>query len=280
VPAPARPGAQEMEYIAVGGALGGFVGIDSSVEITEEEQKRIVGADTVDALVRAAGVDATEPSEGHVRFAVDRGARPLAQAMGAMLDAMAQAPAIEVEFYDAPVGARLPTDGPLPIGMRRIGATTLECVDESGVVLQVYDEESVVRDWDIEVAQGSRIPDPKCQRAAAGLFVNLRRNRERLELDGEYSVRQPTKTLSVALSAPSVAFDPESRAKTEGAQPMRMAPIVLPADIVNIDVPTLHRLPFSLRTTVKAGAPTVVRQSAAPVLGPDRELLIVVRSHE
>lgn len=280
VPPPPRPGVRDFEYAAIGSALLGFVGVDGSHEFDEADEKRLLAADTFAALLQSAGIVAEEPSEVPLRSATDRDARPLGQAVAAMFDAMTQAPPIDVEFYDAPSGARLPLEGPLPAGVRRIGAVTLECVDDTGAVLQAYEVESILRDWDIEVAQASRITDPKCRRAEAGLFVNLRRSRERLELDGEYSVRQPTRTSAVILSAPMVAFDPVAPSKADGAQPAKVPPIVLPADVVNIDVPTVQRLPLSLRTTVRAGAPIVARQAASMVLGDGRELLIVVRSRE
>ena len=60
----------------------------------------------------------------------------------------------------------------------------------------------VLHDWNVEVASGARIPQPRCRRVSTGLVLNLRRLGDEVEVDGELAAITDEGRRTLALSQP------------------------------------------------------------------------------
>jgi hypothetical protein len=257
---PARPGGHDLEYVTPCGAFQGFRTLPEWPQDAERQQLPGLLPSLVNDLNLVEATDS--PS---AKVAVDAAADTVRGALGALFDASTQGPPVEIACYDVGAGDKSDKDGAPPAGSRRLAAVLAGIVDDTWSCATAYDEQSFVRDWDVEVAQAARIPDPKVSRTHDGVFLNYRRRGDRLELEGELALRAPTVTRMVALDAEMLAADASK--------------VLLPVDKVAIEEPVVHRLPFAGRFLLRAGTAATAR-FAAPALGDGREVLVVVRLRE
>jgi hypothetical protein len=258
---PARPGGHDVEYVTPCGAFQGFRTLP---EWPQDAERQLLPG-LLPSLVNDLNlVDATDGPSAKV--AVDAAADSVRGALGALFDASTQGPPVEIACYDVGAGDKIDKDGAPPAGSRRLAAVLAGAVDDTWSCATAYDEQSYVRDWDVEIAGAARIADPKVFRTHDGVFVNYRRRGDRLELEGELALRAPTVTRLVALDVEMVAEDASNR-------------VLLPQDKVAIEEPVVHRLPFAGRFLLRPGTAASAR-FAAPVLGEGREVLVVVRQRE
>lgn len=267
VPPPARPGGRTVEYAQPLPALAGFASERELPALLEQDGERLglQGASWDESDAMSAG-------EGGARVAFDTAAGELAAKAGALLDSVRVGGPVSIEVFDVAAG-----QGPGSNDARRLGAAELTPADDTDALVQVLDGEDYVRDWDVEVAQSSRMPDPKTGRVHSGLSLQLRRSQDRLTIRGEFSWRAPSTfvrtRMSQAMVARSGSTEPDGR-----SQP-READVLLPADSVAIESPVRMLVPIRVQAALRPGTETEARIGAA-LLGPDRELLIRVRAAE
>jgi hypothetical protein len=276
-PAPVRPGGHEVEHAAWSGRLEGFRSHDY-VEGREDPEPPAPWLDTVAEYAKLTLLTANDDSGA--RIALDGSAERVRSLLASRFAAVGPAATFDLTLVDAPAGTGVGSDGALPDGARRIGHARLQLVPGTWACATAYDERSVLHDWDVEVAQASRIPDPKLVRVQHGMFVNARVADGVLEVDGEWSWRDADVVQDAALSA--AVQTPElvnARRSGEHAVAEKVPAVLLPPDRVRIEQPVRLRMPFAARLPLRQDAPVVARQAAA-AFGQGRELLLVARPVE
>src|SRR5690606_35078961 len=132
-------------------------------------------------------------------------------------------------------------------------------------------EQSYVRRHEFEVAQSSRIPDPKIDVVEDGWFATLRIEADRsghlrtAELDLSIEQLDELRELSVAANQASIGDAPEN-------------PIRLPQDVVRIELPIERRLPWKVAVRLDDEGRAVIRRSASTLFGAGRELVVRLRA--
>jgi hypothetical protein len=280
IPRPMRPGGHDLEYTAAVGPFGGFRSTDADRSVAGEPELRSAVGDAIEGAAMTTFAALDETMAPYVAF--DGDALELRAAATSMFASLETTSTVDVQCFDVPRDAAGTADGAVPAGARLLGSTKLDVVHGTWACATSYDESSIVRDWDVEVAEAARIPDPKVARSHHGFWLNLRASAGHLEIEGEYSrrseLRRDLLTLSQAIGVPS---DPgtertSTRPNQTVKQPARPG-LSLAADCVFVDRPIVQRAPFAARLALRGGT-GVARFDGGRTLGPDRELLLVVRA--
>lgn len=259
VPPAVRPGSHELEIVS---PMGAFTGFRSIAERMEGEEPQLAEGLAVQ-LLDFDGLLSTGSEPEHY-VALDALAEQVRAGWTGLMAAAVQGAPLELAVFDAPLGAECGADGAAPPGATRLASARVACVDDTWAAVTSYQERSYIRDWQVEIAQDSRIPSPQVSRTHDGVCMNLRRRGDRVELDGELVVRAPSQVQRVLLAPPYSAGS------------TRIVQRDVPEVAVLVEAPVVHRLPVRGRLLLKAGTASVLRQSA-PGLGAGRELLVVVR---
>ncbi len=134
-----------------------------------------------------------------------------------------------------------------------------------------------VRDWDVEVAQSSRMPDPKVVILRHGYHVDAR---VLVAVDG--ALRAVALRTRVArldrVDTVDALLSRVSRAGGVADKSGSTSPaIVLPQDVVNVESPVLrhHSLSAVMRLDAKGSA--VLRRAAPRLLGKGRDLVVLIQ---
>jgi len=267
------PGGHELEYAVDFPQLAGFRTLSVRPEGLEGplEQRGLCEAVQLE-FAGMAPLLAIEPLEdGGVLVALDEAARSMRHLVAAHLAAAPAGPHIELSFFDVPAGGQAEA-----ASARKIGGMTADLVVGSWYCATAYRDRSVLADWEVEIAQSARIPTPITRRVHDGLFVNMRWQRGKLEIDGEYSRRREDDSqelpLNVAMAVVATSKSPKNGRLVDD----HVDATFLPQDRVRIEKPIVHRAPFAALLDVQADAVVAVRQSTG-LFGSDRELLITAR---
>lgn len=277
VPQPAQPGGQAFEYLVLPPGNLGFRSELVGFEIERTGPEADDGG--VGDLASQVGADVRFKS-GRTGVLVGESAPRMVVAASAMLESLAATPALTATLMEVPTGSRPAADGALPADGRIVGQATLAPVQGVWSSVQIYDDQSYLRDWDVEVAQASRIPDPKVDRLASGLFVDVRCIGEDVMLAGEWVRLLELTTERVALSA-AIGVPPSAR----GSGGNNNAPVTvhefpalhLPPDEVNFERPVVQRLPLRATLRLEQGKASCVRAAGDGAVAPGRELWLCVR---
>lgn len=277
VPQPAQPGGQAFEYLMLPpsrlGFRSGFVGQEAEREIAPQEDGGAGDlAAQIGADVRLRG--------GRAAVFIGESAPRMVAAANALVDSIAQAPTIVATLVDLPTGSRPAADGSVPAEGRVVGQATVAAIANAWSSVQVYDDQNYLRDWDVEVAQASRIPDPKVDRLGTGLFLDVRSDGTAATLVGEWTRLLDMSVEKVALSA-AIGVPPAAR----GSGGNNNAPVTvhefpalhLPPDEVAFERPVVQRLPLRASLRLEPGKTTCVRAAGDGAVAPGRELWLCVR---
>jgi hypothetical protein len=274
VPAPARPGGHDVEYVPCWSDFTGFRS-EPYAELERGDDDPSVAEADFRATLAAAGVSTHDTGGGVAVFGVDKEAEQL-RALVRTRHLRARPVSVHLAAYDAPAGKQLGDDG-APAEARLLADMRLQTVFGSWATATAYEELTVATDWDVEVAQSSRIPQPRFERLAAGLFMNLRCSDDAVEVDGELSWRAPLDgrryQLARAVDAPG-----EARAVKAGESAVlqEVPPTHLPREAVSIEHAPVQRLPLLFRQPLRRDQPSVWRCTSA-LLPAGRELVVTVR---
>ena len=289
LPAPVRPGGRDLGIFTMRSPTGGFRslavphtdesdrGRDGELERSWDDPSELAGGGA-----QWLGLPEDDPQPDVERYLVvgEQGVASAA-AVRAWFEARPLGPELHMRCFDVPVG----TPWPIPAGReadaRAVGSARLAQVEGTWSATAVHSESTVLRDWDSEVAQAARIPDPRCERVSAGFVVNARMVGGLLDLELEVSrivdPGQKELQLSSALLAPEVStLYTTVQGRRARTTDFRSPPLVLPADRVVVEQPVRRSIDLQLRRHVAADAPIVHRVSATGAFGPGRELLLVV----
>jgi hypothetical protein len=233
--------------------------------------------EVVEAMREAGGGDAVEllgagdgAGHGVVLFGGARGPA-LAQAFAGRVEALLRGARIRVEIVDLPAGAAVAADGELPAGARRLGHFEGPLLLELPTCFAASVERSYLRDWEVEVAQSARIPDPQIGIAEEGLFATFRAvagpggRARRVELCLEVERLRELRSLSTSISTKSIALTDASES------------LVMPQEVLDLELPVVDEFDLAGPVELDEGGLGMLRRGAVQLLGPGRELLVRIR---
>lgn len=285
LPQPVRPGGHDVAIFSMRGDLSGF----RSVPVRQREGSEAANDPDHEEpwanLGDLAGSDAewliadveNEENNASLFVAVDRAMWAVGATAMAWFEAMKPAAPIDVRCYDVPSGTAWPDDGSVPAGAKALGGTRLDLVDGSWSATCVREDHTVLTDWDVEVAQSARIPDPQPTRLSTGFCLNVRATGDRVELDGEISRVVDEGRHELTLSAP--IFMPEQHnawSSGSGVSKSDSPALALLPDIVAVEHPVVAKASLRLARLVDVQHPAVHRQSATALLGDGHDVVLVV----
>ncbi|MCA8949491.1 MAG: hypothetical protein KDE27_08300 [Planctomycetes bacterium] len=223
--------------------------------------------------------DSDEAPDGERYVAVGRASFAAGAAVMRWFESKTAGPELAVHCYDVAAGTAWPGDGSVPDGARLLGRTELSQVEGTWSATAIRTDQSLLRDWDVEVAQSARIPRPVLERVGAGFVLNLRRTGEVVEVEVDLARLLDTGGRSIALSAP--IYTPAFHRPPSGDTGPKDDPAVgLPPDSVRVEHPQIAMLPFGFSVRVADQATVTRRTSAGELLGAGRELLVVVQRRQ
>jgi hypothetical protein len=177
---------------------------------------------------------------------------------------------VAIEAFDAPAGVELPASGAPPAGVRALWSSAGPAVVGLPSCFASGREFTYVRDWDVEVAQGARIADPKVDVCEHGWFATVKvlpaaaGGPRRIELVLDRTDFVTMAQLEVPLAANMVGLIDSGH-------------IVLPPQIVKTEQAVTRSITVGGAVELDAAGVAVVRRAAAQLLGPGRELLVRLR---
>jgi len=174
---------------------------------------------------------------------------------------------VRVIAYDAQEGQELAADGTLP-SARRLASAEVATVLGSWTAATSYEEFSIVADWDVEVAQGSRIGDPKVRRRAVGAALNIRCSDAGVEIEGELSTRGPIESRQVRIG--------QGKYATPDAKSSASVTYVVPPEVVTIESVRRTRQPLQIRLPLRSEQPAVYRATTT-FLPQGRQLVVTAQ---
>ncbi len=273
VPAPTSVGARDVEYLPRWPDFRGFRSVPWLREGSEEVPAVIT---EFQSALEAANAVARAAESVTANFGIDAEATALRALQRARVQQQT-AVSIHIEAFDAPAGSKPGDDGSLPLA-RRLADVELQTVLGSWACVTAYEELGYVPDWDVEVAQAARIPDPKVERLAAGLFLNVRCGDNLVEIEGELSWRGAIEGRLVQLNQVlrSGSMVSATAASSNSAVAHEQPSVQLPADIVRIESIPLSRLPVQGQLPLRRDHAATWR-CTSPLLAVGRELIVLVR---
>jgi len=224
------------------------------------------GDDGRDAAIRLIG----EKSGSRLLVMKDKNAQGEVQRMFDQVSAMLKPTSIVLEVFDVPHGTEVPATLAAPAGARTLvqlhgpGIVGLPSCFASG------HERSVVHDWDVEVAQGARIADPKVRMNEDGWFATLKvqptiaGKARRVELALDIDKFVDLRKLVVPISAKMIAATASSTT-------------MMPAETVAVEQVVMRKVHLGKTLTLDAAGNGMLRQAAPSLLGAGRELVVRLR---
>jgi hypothetical protein len=193
---------------------------------------------------------------------------------------------VEILCLDVPAGMAVDTTGKIPEGGREVLRASGTLVPHLNACFAGSEEQNFVLDWDVEVAQAALIPDPIVQKVASGHFLNVRL----VPGEGE-------KPASVLLDLQLLRLEdieskvmpikiPRGRVRVTGTNTAKggttSGTIIDPsqppperAEYV-LERPVLREMRVSSVLPLDKDGQAWLRRSARGILGPTRELVILV----
>ena len=174
---------------------------------------------------------------------------------------------VRVVAYDAEPGQEPAADGTMA-NATRLASAEVATLSGSWVAATSYEEFSIVADWDVEVAQGSRIGDPKIRRRAIGAALNLRCTDAGVEIEGELSTRGPIESRRTRIG--------QGKFATSNAKSSDAPSYVVPPEEVTIESVRRSRQPLQIRLPLRRDQPAVFRATTS-FLPQGRELVVTAQ---
>lgn len=198
--------------------------------------------------------------------------RALAERLGQALRPVS----VVVEILDVPSGvevAAATSDGALADGVRIVGRLSGPLLVALPVCFASAREQSYVRDWEVEVAQSARIPDPKVEIVEDGWFASLQAATgpkgtvAAVDLDLRIDMPVELRKLSASLNWAMTAL----ASVTDDTRPPTMW---LPQDVLAMEMPVERAMSVDARLDLDAQGQAMLRRSATSLFGPGRELVV------
>jgi hypothetical protein len=188
-----------------------------------------------------------------------------------------------------PVGAAVAADRPLPEDAQVLARASGPVVVGLASVFNGATEQAYLRDWDVEVAQASRIADPIPWRFGDGAYMDLcvtggaggRPGAVRigLELSRLEGIDREAFPVGQGLPARVRAGVPSSENANASATDPRLTLMSgLPPETVAVERPALRRLRLDAAAALGPDGTTVLRRSSPAVAGAGREIVVLIRA--
>ncbi len=187
-------------------------------------------------------------------------------------DSMMRAARVECLAVNAPAGAVVSLDAPLPAGAFAVAGFSGTATLGLPLASTGGTERRFLGDWDVEVAQSARIPDPLFSPVVTGHFLNLT-PRERsvdVDLDLRRLDRMDRQTIQLAVGRGSQGI------QSEKDQPVLVDP-ALPPERVAVEKPVVAQMQVVESVPLGEGGSGSLRRAGGSLLGAGRELVILVR---
>ncbi|MCR9243530.1 MAG: hypothetical protein NXI31_00755 [bacterium] len=187
----------------------------------------------------------------------------LAQRIAVRVDELLTMRQLTLEVHDVAVGGAPASDKPLWRATGPVLVGLPSCFSSGR-------EQSFVRDWDVEVAQSARIPDPKVSLVEDGWFATAKvmpadvHGVRRVELDLDAIVLAELRRRSLVLS-------PELVGSTRDAK------VELPKEEVTLEQPVTRVFSFDTALALDDNGGAELQRVATGFLGAGRALLVRVR---
>ena len=224
----------------------------------------------------AEGVSVPDVMESAVQPLVVTGAKAdqLAADVATRLERTIRAFELQVAIYSVAAGEELPSDA------RPLARVASPVVMNKLVAFSGRTEIRYVHDWDVEVAQSSRIPDPKIMTMRHGYHVDARvvagpeGRASHVAIDASIVrlLRIAAKKVRIAKKEDFPAVDSASLTNPSAA------PRSLPEIAVWIESPELQRHRVSALLDLDEKGSATLRRAAPRLLGKGRDLVVVVKT--
>jgi hypothetical protein len=217
--------------------------------------------------VRAAETILVLPESGNSTAAEQ------AESFCAAADRLMEAAQVDCIAVIVPEGAQVTVGGPLPAGAQVVASYSGSAVLGLPFCTTGGTERRYLADWDVEVAQSSRIPDPDLRSLPTGHFLDLevRRDAVAVNLDLRRLERLERTSMQLAVGRESAGLQSDEVQKTSYIDSG------LPAERVAIEKPVVASLAVAAVVPLGADGTGVLRRSAPSMLGRGQELVVVVR---
>jgi hypothetical protein len=179
---------------------------------------------------------------------------------------------VECLAVNAPAGAAVSFDTPLPQGAFTVAAFSGTATLGLPLCSTGGTERRFLADWDVEVAQSSRIPDPRLASMVTGHFLNLT-PRERsvdVDLDLRRLDRMDRQLVQLAVGRVSLGIQAE---KDQAA----MTDPALPPERIAVEKPVVAQLRVAETVPLGADGAGSLRRGGGSFVGAGRELVVIVR---
>lgn len=187
-------------------------------------------------------------------------------------DARMRAARVECLAVNAPAGSAVAFDAPLPRGAFAVAGFSGTATLGLPLCSTGGTERRFLADWDVEVAQSARIPEPRFSSVVSGHFLNLT-PRERsvdVDLDLRRMDRLDRQAIQLAVGRASQGIQAE---KDQAA----MTDPPLPPERVAVEKPVLANLHVVETVPLGEGGTGSLRRAGGGLLGAGRELVVLVR---
>lgn len=277
-PAPAAADPRIVATSLFGAPVLGFRSVDSAGQEDEPGDATSV-TELVERLRSVAGRDAVPLFEagdwngGGVLLLSGSGGERFQRLLEEHLARALRPAHVAVEILDVPAGAGIGAAGALPDGARVIGQLSGPVLVGLPSCVASAHEQSHVLDWEAEVAQAARIPDPKIRVVEDGWFATMELVADSggrvtgLALDLEVDVLEELRELATSINAAMTALS----AVTDDDRPPTMW---LPRDVLQIELPVERAIGIDATIALDAEGRGVMRRSASSLFGPGRELVV------
>jgi hypothetical protein len=180
---------------------------------------------------------------------------------------------LEISIYDVAAGVGTEAAGTEANAIAHIRTNAI--VGKS-VAFSGRTEMRYIEDWDVEVAQSSRIPDPKVNILRHGYHVDAR-------VLADFSGRLEAVALDASVArlaridVKEATLSREMQAGGSIDKSGSMTPsIILPKEVVAIESPALQDHSVSTVLRLNENGSAMLRRAAPRLLGEGRELLVIV----
>ena len=197
----------------------------------------------------------------------------LARTVGSRVDDALAPARVLVEAWNLPTGTATPTDRSPASEASLLGRFEGPMLADLPVTVASLRQSTWIRDWNTEVAQGSRIVVPVLDQFATGGFLTVwphrdaegRIDRAALHIDLSTLVEFESRSMKLAPKLPAWQAD--------GGPELPL----LPEELVMIDQPRVASLDLRDELPLDADGHAELRQAAAGLLGEGRELVVRIR---
>lgn len=178
---------------------------------------------------------------------------------------------VECLAVNVPAGAAVSLDAPLPPGAFTVAAFSGTATLGLPLCSTGGTERRFLADWDVEVAQSARIPDPLFASAVSGHFLDLTPRERSVDVDLDLRRLERIDRQVIQLAVGRVSQGLQSEKDAAYFDP------TLPPERVAVEKPVVAQLHVAESVPLGADGTGSLRRTGGSLLGAGRELVVIVR---